>query len=233
MYDLIKILLSEGGNLPLPKVREITNDILKETVDPNHRLHHPFFYEILPLIKIAECIQGEGVVNVQFCSQYEEYDGEMIFKNGNTKKVEFTRELNKETGENEARRMRLLNERGHVPAFGKIKATYEKTETRRKKEVFEENQLITRQVKCEAWYQEISDSLVYAYQAKQLPKYKSYWLGITFNDWELPSLKDKYYFNIACNQFWKEVVATNAVFERVFVIGDSNNFIWDSRNAEK
>lgn len=225
-YTLIEALLSEGRKFSLPEAQEITNNVLEGIVDTNHRLHHSFFYEIRPLIKIAQHIHNMGVADIQFCSKHKEYDGKICFNDGIVKKVEFTRELNKEAGVNEARRIRLLKQQGRAPAFGHINARYEKVRSGRKQEIFEENQPITREVKCDAWYQEISDSLVEAYLAKQNQKYKGYWLGITFNDWELPSLEDKHYFEISCERFWGGVSTEGEIFERVFVVGDSGNFLW-------
>lgn len=216
-YLLIETLLKQEVEYTLTAAQEMVAEILGHHIEQNHRLHHSFFYEIRPLIKILEHIEGNSTI--LFSSLREEHDGEVRFDNQMIK-VELTRAVD---GENEALRMELLKLQGYVPAFQKIEAS-----GRKRKRVFGKNELIARQTRCDSWYHDISDALIKAYEGKKNKKYAGHWLGITFDDWELQIENEKHFFNIPCNQFWEHISSQEKIFERVFVIGDSTKFIWDS-----
>ncbi|PCI55912.1 MAG: hypothetical protein COB36_03700 [Alphaproteobacteria bacterium] len=221
-YDLIEDMLNRSSGLGLEEAKESVESVLKGVVEYGHRLHHPFFYEIRPLVIIAEYLQKPNV-RLKFCSQHEQYDGEIIF-GGVSKKIEFTRAVD---GFNEALQMELLKKRGMVPAFRKIEATGSKH-----KRVFGKNETSFVEVKTEKWFQKISDGFVQAYEKKlKNDKYSGYWLCITFDDWVLPKSEEKSLFNKSCQIFWARQKAAKTLFERVFIVGDSSKFLWDSNSG--
>ncbi len=223
--NIIENLLDSKNEFLLSEVREAIDLVLEKELSYKHRFHHSFFYEIRPLFTVAKLLDDE-CVKLRFCSVEQEYDGEIIFSNNALVKVELTRAVD---GYNESLTMQLLEERGDAPAFQKIE--YSGSKHNRS---FGVNVPVARCVKTDGWYQEIEELITIAYTNKMNGKYQGYWLIITFDDWKLQNKDDKHYFNIPCKNFWEKNIKNkeNLVFQRIFIVGDSGKFIWDSNAME-
>jgi hypothetical protein len=194
-------------------------------IDTQDRFHNTFFHEICPLLLIAEHIGGEAT-RIVFSGTKLRFDGLLLLENGRRQKVELTAAID---GQNEALRMELLAERGHAPAFQKIEAsgtkrnrTFGQNETDGgRTDEYDHEMLLPRleralAIKCD--------------KARTNQHYSGAWLGVVFDDWVCPlgRTKKKKRFDPFCRRLLGDSHDRYAPFSRVFIIGVSRKYLFDS-----
>ena len=216
--------LLKGDLHDLEAAQTTIDHLHTQLIAMDDRLHDPFFYEIWPLLFIARSL-GQEDARLCFCSQFQErgHDGEIHLSNVRYD-VEFVRAGDIQ---NEPLAMEFLELTGRAPAFVPIEASGNK-----KNRIFGKNELTFARYKTHAWYREIADELYAAYYKKQNQKYRGKWLGITFDDHRLHR-RERHLFDIPCQMFWSSIAPSNEIFSRIFIVGISGEFLWDSAKCSQ
>lgn len=217
-----------GREFSISEAREIVIRIYDDDdnpIDTRSRFHNTFFYEICPLLMISEHpgIETTGIV---FTGADARFDGLLLLGDERkAQKVELTAAID---GHNDALQMELLKERGHAPAFQKIEAT-----RTRKNRKFGKNKL--EAINSEEYNQEtllpfLEGALAHKKEeAKKNPDYIDAWLGVVFDDWITPSIEKKPgRFDPICRQMLGDAPEQHAPFSRVFCVGVSRQYLFDS-----
>ena len=112
--------LTPGKIFPIAEARRLIDGIYDnreiDTVEPFHNF---FFYEVCPLLAIAEQLTNKPV-SIMFMGSDSRFDGLLYLGPERTEqRVEMVSAID---GYNDALRMELLTRRGHAPAFQDIEA---------------------------------------------------------------------------------------------------------------
>ena len=192
-------------------------------IDIAERFHNFFFYEACPLVSIAEKLNG-SIDGIAFTGQKERYDG-LFLIDGQPQKIECVAAID---GQNEALIMEHLQLYGRAPANLKIHGTGSKNKRKidehsavaRNREDYLENEL--RPLMEQALQSKIQKS-------QTNPDYCKAWLSIVFDDWLVPvEEKKKQNFDPLCEKILKTNPTGHQPFERVFFVGISRQYIFDS-----
>ena len=192
-------------------------------IDMAERFHNFFFYEACPLVAIAEKLNG-SIDGIAFTGQKERYDG-LFLIDGKSQKIECVAAID---GQNEALIMEHLQFYGRAPANLKIHATGTKNNRKmdkhsavaRDREEYLENDL--RPLMEQALRSKIQKS-------QTNPDYCKAWLSIVFDDWVVPTAeKKKQTFDPLCEDVLKLDPTGYEPFERIFFVGMSRQYIFDS-----
>lgn len=228
--DLRNELLKPDREFTITEARRVVNPIYGDNdnpIDTQDRFHNPFFHEICPLLSIAEHV-GDEATRIVFTGPASRFDGLIILGDGRERqKVEMTTAID---GRNDALQMELLKKRGHAPGFRKIEATGTK-----KNRKFGKNE--SEMINSEGYNQEtllplLENALLRKKEkAKQSPSYTGAWLGIVFDDWIEPSIEKKPgRFDPICRQALADGTERYDPFSRVFFVGISRQYLFDSRD---
>lgn len=187
--------------------------------------HNTFFHEICPLMSIAEHV-GDEATRIVFLGRNARFDGLLLINGGQKQKVELTAAID---GRHDALRMELLTKRGDAPAFQKIQArgtkrnrTFSANETEGGcTDEYDEGTLLPL-LKC-ALARKVD-------KAKSNEHYSGAWLGVVFDDWVCPlgRSKKKKRFDPLCQRWLGSTPRQYAPFSRVFIIGISRQYLFDS-----
>lgn len=223
----MKTLLAPERKLAIVEAREIVDDIRDRVcIDWRDPFHKVFFYEICPLLVIAQSL-GPEATHIVFMGPNVHFDG-LIFLAGarEGQKVEMTAAID---GYNNALLMELLEERGRAPPFQLIQATGTKrnrtfgsndTQPIRSLDYHNTNTLLPLLRNALASKQD---------KAKQNEHYTGAWLGIVFEDRVLPLHEKKNErFDPICKQALGEGPEHHAPFSRIFFVGVSRRYLFDS-----
>jgi hypothetical protein len=227
--DLKNALLSPGKEFTTAQAKDIVNDICDHCqIDTNDRFHNTFFHEICPLLLIAEHVGGEETSMI-FSGASSRFDGLIFFNKRRRQKVELTAAID---GHHDALRMELLAERGYAPAFQKIQASG----TRRNR-TFGPNET---EGGCTDEYDHgtllplLGNALTRKVEKSRKNRfYFGAWLGAVFDDWICPlgKTKKKKRFDPLCRRLLSDGSDRYAPFSRVFIIGISRQYLFDSCEA--
>ena len=191
-------------------------------IDTHHRFHNIFFYEICPLLKVAEHVCGTHLHHI---GENDRIDGTIILKNGRKQFVEITSAVD---GRQDALRMELLHERGDAPAIQDIEA-----EGRQGDRKFGKNQLVA--VSNSELDGKRSDLIEAAIRRKLNKsninkKYDGAWLVVVFDDWipPPPSVPERgRRFDKICVNAIDKIGDDFSPFLRVFIVGVTRTYIFD------
>ncbi len=207
-------------------IEEIYNDCTIDTVD---RFHNVFFYEMCPLLSVANKVGGQNT-RIVFTGADARFDG-MIYLGMPQKvqRVEMTAAID---GHNDALQMELLRERGHAPAFQRIDAKG----TKRNRE-FGPNP--TTMISSRDYDDGVLAPLISNTMAAKLdkstsnPDYVGAWLGIVFDDWCCPKdiFEKKKRFDPLCRRLLHSNPSILETFPRVFFVGVSRKYIFDCNDS--
>lgn len=219
-------LLTPGREFALAEALDIVDDIYDNCeIDTNCRFHNVFYHEICPLLSIAKHL-GPEATKIAFTGAKSRIDGAILLgPDQRWQSVELTAAID---GHNDALVMELLAKRGNAPAFQKIEATGSKQNRR-----FGDNELkaIDRaQYDQEELLPRLKLALVQKIDKSRCNEhYASAWLGIVFDDWIMPvNEKKKERFDPICRQLLGDDPAVYAPFSRVFCLGLSRMYLFDS-----
>lgn len=219
-------LRKPGREFIIAEAKAIVNHIYDHCcIDTQDRFHNTFFHEICPLLLIAEHVGGEAT-RVVFLGANSCLDGLLFLENGRKQKVELTAAID---GQNEALRMELLAKRGDAPAFQKIEAsgikknrTFDKNETDvGRTDKYDDRTLLPL----------LENALALKInKAKTSQHYAGAWLGVVFDDYVCPlsRTKKKIRFDPICKRMLGNGPERYATFSRVFIIGISRQYLFDS-----
>ncbi len=212
LEEKLKDILS-GKTQSVSSAKQTVDGILNDKVLLDAPHHSSFFYELRPIIKVARHVAAE-----KFCFSGHRsdcsYDGE-IYLNGKKIRVECTRS---DAGHHEALEREHRQKFGRAPALQKVEASGSK----HKREIQEQqSEFIDRSEIFKRVEQELTD----AFQKKMKDKYQGYWLIITFSD----IINPKKEYDTSCILFWEKTKHCNSTFDRVFIIGNSMEYLWDSK----
>lgn len=227
LHELMKELITSGRRFTLTEAQVIVDKIYDDhCIDTTDRIHNTFFHEICPLLTIAKSVDG-AATEIAFTGDVSGFDG-MVFHEamGKPQKVELTTAID---GRNDALIMELKKKRGSAPAFQKIQATGNK-----KNREFGENKL--RAIKSNGYDQTVLLPLLKGALARKIRKskknqnYRDAWLGIVFDDQIMPleAEKKQKRFDPICKQLLGNKLAQYAPFSRVFCVGISRKYVFDS-----
>ena len=88
--DLMDRLIRPDGGLTIAEANEIVNDVYnsRRLIDTKDRFHNTFFYEICPLLLIAEYV-GNEATRIAFMGADSLFDGQIFLgDNGGIQRVE-------------------------------------------------------------------------------------------------------------------------------------------------
>ena len=194
-------------------------------IDTDDRFHNTFFYEICPLLVIAEHVADENAL-ISFTGTQSQFDGLIVFGDPRrAQRIELTAAID---GWNAALQMELLAKQGHAPAFQKIQATG----TRRNR-LFGHNQ--TEAIRSEDYDRGtllplLEKALTHkANKTRTNHQYVGAWLGIVFDDWICPLAdRKKGRFDPICRDVLGGRAELYSPFDRVFFVGVSRRYLFDS-----
>lgn len=227
-------LLQHGNEFTVAGAKEIVNELYDHyRIDTKDPFHNFFFYEMCPLVLIAEHVDSKKA-RLVFMGALSRFDGLIILGDERkTQKVELTAAID---GHNDSLQMELLGERGQTPAFQKIQATG----TKRNRE-FGKNELTA--IRSEQYIQEtlfplLENALALKKEkAKKNQYYTGAWLGIVFDDRIIPLFENKNMplferkkerFDPVCRQVLGNNPGRHIPFSRVFCVGLSRQYLFDS-----
>ena len=223
--DLRNKLLTENRVFSIGEANKVVNTIYNECViATSDRFHGPFFYEICPLLTIANKL-GDEVSSIQFTGAHSGFDGLLFVGDELEHKVEMTAAID---SHNDALQMELLAERRHAPAFQKVDA-----EGTKRNRQFGKNELSAFNVDDYSNHR-LLPLLEMAIQRKTSKAttskdYKNAWLGIVFDDhFQTNEDRKKARFDPLCRWMLGDSGRSCAPFSRVFFIGVSRAYIFDS-----
>ena|GEM_PF-1929869 len=192
-------------------------------IDIAERFHNFFFYEACPLVSIAQKLNG-SIDEIAFTGKKERYDG-LFLIGDKPQKIECVAAID---GQNEALIMEHLKLYGRAPANLKIQSS----RTKNNKQLHEQSAVaIDREKYLE---NELQPLLAQALQSKiekskTNPDYCEAWLSIVFDDWIVPGAEQKKQcFDPLCQKILKTDPGVYAPFERVFFVGISRQYVFDS-----
>ena len=223
-------LLKPGHEFTIEEAREVVNHLYEHyLIDTKDRFHNLFFHEICPLLLIAERM-GNEMTRIVFTVGNAHFDGAIILgEERKTHKVEMTAAID---GYQDALRMELLAARGRAPAFQKVRASGTK-----KNRIFNEDENALEAIISQEYDQETLLPLLEEALERKLKKaqtnvdYEAAWLGIVFDDWIMPiDHKKKRRFDPVCEQVLAGDRGRYHPFSRVFFIGLSRRYVFDSWN---
>jgi hypothetical protein len=220
-------LFNPGREFTIAEAKAIVSHVYDNCrIDTEDRFHNTFFHEICPLLLIAEHMGGEAA-RIVFVGSNLRFDGLLLFNEGREQKVELTAAID---GYHDALRMELLAKRGHAPAFQKIQASGTKGNR-----IFGPNE--TDGGRSDGYDQGTLLPLLENALALKIGKapgnefYSDAWLGVVFDDWVCPlgSTTKKKRFDPLCRRLLGNGPDRYAPFSRVFIIGISRQYLFDSR----
>ena len=181
------------------------------------RCHSSFFYEIRPIFTVARYLAADTV-------KFGDKPDGVIRTNQNDVNVECTRDLIGNEGNQESLRMKILKEYGHVPAYQEI----EVIGTNNNNRMLKNPEQVARRVDWDKITETKSSRFSQALERKNkcVGNDSDRYLIITFDDFEYRSSEN---YISACQMFWN-FSKQNCRYSRVFIIGDSQNFFWDSHS---
>jgi Transposase, Mutator family len=223
-------LLTPGEEFTLEEAAQVVNHLYEHNcIDTQHRFHNLFFHEICPLLLIAERV-GDKTTRIIFAVENDRFDGVIILGDARrTQQVEMTAAID---GYQDALRMELLAARGRAPAFQEIRASGTK-----KNQNFDEDEDLREAIVSEEYDQKTLRPLLEkalklkVEKAKTNVNYRGAWLGIVFDDRIAPlNHKKKRRFDPVCEQVLAGESGQYHPFSRVFFVGISRKYLFDSRN---
>jgi hypothetical protein len=223
-------LLRPGQEFTIEEAREVVDDLYEHCcIDVQDRFHNLFFHEICPLLLIAEQVADE-MTRIVFTVENAQFDGAIILGDERrTQKVEMTAAID---GHQDALRMELLAARGRAPAFQRIRASGTK-----KNRIFDEDENLNEAIVSQEYDQGtllplLADAVKLKVEKAQTNlNYNDAWLGIVFDDWNMPlSHKKKGRFDPVCEQVLAGESGRYHPFSRVFFVGLSRKYVFDSWN---
>jgi hypothetical protein len=178
---------------------------------------------------IAEQVARE-MPRIVFTVEDARFDGAIILgEERRTQKVEMTAAID---GRQDALRMELLAARGSAPAFQEIRFSGTK-----KNRTFDENKNLDEAIFSGKYDQETLLPLLEKAvnlkieKAKTNVSYHGAWLGVVFDDWIMPlNNKKKERFDPVCEQVLAGKFGQYHPFSRLFFVGISRKYIFDSWN---
>lgn len=186
--------------------------------------HHFFFYEVLPAFNVATYLEACSIIFSGHSSL--KHDATLYFNDGTTCCFECTRAVD---GKQLALQREHLVKYHHAPAFQEIEAKG----TMHNRSMPEQNAEF-REILSREWSEELTNLFVAAIENKnKKKKYEGFTLIVTFDDYELPDndVKEKSKFLEPISRCWEQV-RSKLIFKRVFIVGDSQLFLWDSWEPE-
>ena len=228
-YTLLKAeLLRPNRNFTISEAGDIVNEINElRLIDTKERFHNTFFHEICPLLLIAAHV-GDKATTIRFTGSDSRFDG-LIFRGGENcgQIIEMTSAID---GYNDALQMELLEQRGHAPALQVIQA-----EGNKRNRKFGSNKLkANRDYDQRTLLPLLKTALsLKKEKAPKNPHYTNAWLGIVFEDWNCPGSENenKERFDPICKKAFGNDPERYAPFARVFFVGISRQYIFDSCEA--
>jgi hypothetical protein len=190
-------------------------------IEATDRFHGTFFYEICPLLTLAERFPSASAI--QFSGSTSRCDGVLFFEEKDTpQNVELTLAVD---GYAEALRMELLKRRGHAPGIQKIEACGNKGNR-----TFGEN--VTKAIDSKTHDHTILLPLIKTAIERKVRKsqtnqeYSKAWLAVCFDDWSAPNpswKKERF------DPLFASVVKSVSLlpFSRLFGIGTSRQYVFD------
>jgi len=185
--------------------------------------HKRFFYEIMPIYTLLERLfSDQRLFEIRFTAAEEEcgYDAE-LHMDKDIIKIECVRAVD---GHNEGLQLEHMEKYGRAPASQDIIASG----TKNNREMDEQQAVC---VNAEVTNNKIENLIIDAFQHKQKDKYRGYWLIITFNDWMNLSFKRQKLLDSTFSNMLESNNLNHNIFERIIIIGDSQKFLWNSRNV--
>lgn len=229
--DLKQRLLRPGHEFTIKEARDLVNYLYEHyCIDTQDRFHNAFFNEICPLLLIAEQV-GDEMTRVVFTGENARFDGAIILGDERkTQKIEMTAAID---GRQDALRMELLASRGHAPAFRQIRVSGTK-----RNRTFHEDESLDEAIVSREYDQGVLLPLLEKAVKLKVGKaqtnmnYHGAWLGIVFDDWIMPlTHKKKARFDPVCEQILAGESGQCHPFSRVFFVGISRKYVFDSWRA--
>ncbi|MBT3396429.1 MAG: hypothetical protein HN423_04535 [Alphaproteobacteria bacterium] len=130
-------------------------------------------------------------------------------------------------GRNDALQMELMKKRGDAPGFQKIQSSGTK---KNRKFGANESRMVSSDNHDRTTFSLLEDALnLKLWKANTNENYRGAWLGIIFDDWFCPSVdRKKKRFDPICDRVLEGVAGGDGPFSRVFFIGVSRQYIFDS-----
>lgn len=221
-------LSKKDQQFSLEEVSAITERIWgSEIIDPAGRFHDKFFHEICPIIRIAKHV-GDSDTRIVFTGDSDRFDGLLLFGGEREQRIEMTVAID---GRNDALRLELVDERGYAPAFDDIEASGP-----RANRSFGENEpeAVTVSERDNKTFRLLNEALERKITKSALNKhYQDCWLGIVFVDYTEPENERKARrFDPLCRQLLSRGPQSYAPFTRVFVVGISRQYLFDSERMQ-
>jgi hypothetical protein len=210
--------LRNGSFYTLTDAQANISRILKNCdIKMNDRCHPFFFYEIRPIFTVARYLAADTVM-------FGDKPDGVIRINQKDVSVECTRDLVDSEGHQESLRMKILTRDGRVPAYQPI----EVIGTNNKNRALKNPELEARKVDWDKITETKSMRFCQAIERKNnaVKNDANLSLIITFDDWEYRSSQN---YILSCQKFWNDS-KQNCKYSRVFIIGDSQKFLWDSHS---
>ncbi len=235
LEQLKEKLKLNGYKFSLNAIKEIIDTILAHGsadayIDLKDRLHNRFFHEIHPIVGIVDSLECANC-QIELTGTHQRYDGLIILgEEDRQQRVEITTAID---SHNDALMMELVEKEGHAPAFVKIVVNGNKN-----KREFGQNQLSSFKKKeyfCETLFPLLENALKRKLnKAKENLDYVDGWLGIVFDDWLVPQEDAKITdFDPLCSQLLRDGVNSYTPFTRVFVVGISGKYLFDSEQGPR
>ena len=224
VHELWRELLEPATTLPLLRAQAIVQRIYNEhIIDPDHRFHSKFFYEICPLVKIATHV-GDNDTQIVISAPNDPYDGLLLFGNGNVQAIELTAAID---GHNKKLIIELLRERGSAPVYRKIEYTGTK---RRRRFGPNEAEAVEMDVRDQELLERMQERLREKQRrARTNRAYREAWLGVAFDDW--PPGHDPARWDKVCRKFLGAGPMEYTPFRRFFCVGIHQSYLFDSSHV--
>jgi hypothetical protein len=182
------------------------------------RDHNLYFYEMWPLVRIAEYINksSNDISQLKFSDGKRNDDG-IVVLNGREQEIQFVLSMN---GQQERVRMEHLKKYGRAPAVQDMKWQGNKNNRdlpEQDTNAFEANDILEK----------ICSLIDDAVRGKIKSQYTGMWLGVVFEDY-IPPLNEKtnqLYMKICERVIEKQVDQIKTIYSKVFFVGTSGNFI--------
>jgi len=213
-----------GHKLSLRFCQKIANEILQNHCDKiEHNDHNNFFYEICPIINICRYIPQEKI-DIEFCGDRRGIDG-ILHLNSGVQKIEITTAINPHAKEAEdAYRGRY----GHSPRPTPI-PDVEICQDRHKCEPLLSSQKFDQKFVFPILQRSLRKKVD---KAKKNLEYKDAWLGIVFDDYICPPVKEEKCRRKRLDPLCQNLLGCNNEtynpFSRVFILGVSGTYLFDS-----
>lgn len=223
--SLIRELQTPGRRFAVAEAKELIDDIFdNHMIDTEDRFHSWFFYEICPLVTIADSIKNE-VLELAFTGTEEDFDGILYLRRGGQiQMIEVSAAID---GHNDALMMELLKSRGRAPALQKIEASGTK-----RNRVFGENRLEAISVdESNAETMRLLQESLERKLAKSITNqdYTGAWLALVFDDFIVHEPERKMQrFDPLSKRLMDQGRDSISPFSRLFCVGSSRNYIFDS-----